>query len=94
MMVERKSKEAKLKISGMTCVMCAQSIEKSLSNLKGVKNVVVSLGNEQAAVVYDNDKLKLADFERAVKDAGYDVVNEKAVVKVGGMTCATCVMML
>jgi Cu+-exporting ATPase len=42
-------------------------------------------------VEYDPGKLKLSDLEKAVKDAGYDVIDEKVVLKIGGMVCAMCV---
>jgi Cu+-exporting ATPase len=42
-------------------------------------------------VEFDPEKVKLSDLEKAVKDAGYDVINRQAMIKVGGMVCATCV---
>lgn len=30
-------------------------------------------------------------MNKAVTDVGYEVINEKAVIKIGGMTCAMCV---
>ncbi len=90
-MVEEERKKAELKVSGMTCAMCTQTIKKSLLNLEGVADADVNLGNEIARVEYDPAKLKLTDLEKAVKDVGYDVINEKVTLKVGGMTCAMCV---
>ena len=90
-MTEEKSKKAELKISGMTCAMCNQTIKKSLLNLEGVKDADVNLGNETARIEYDPRKLKLTDLEKAIKDVGYDVINDKVALKVGGMTCAMCV---
>jgi Cu+-exporting ATPase len=90
-MAEEHRKKAELKISGMTCATCATAIEKSLLRQNGVAEVQVNLGNETAVVVYDSTKLKLADLEKAVTDAGYRVINEKVTLKIGGMTCATCV---
>ncbi len=84
-------KKAEIKVSGMTCATCALNIEKSLSKLRGVIKAQVNLGNETAQVEYDSSQLKLTDLEKAVKDAGYNTVNEKVVLKVGGMTCAMCV---
>ena len=84
-------KEIKLKISGMTCAMCAATIEKSLLNLNGVINAQVNLGNENVIVEYDSAKLKFTDLDKAIKDAGYQVINEKVVLKIGGMSCVTCV---
>jgi heavy metal translocating P-type ATPase len=86
-----KSKKIELKISGMTCAMCATTIEKSLINLDGVINGQVNLGNESVVVEYDFLKLRFTDLDKAIKNAGYQIINEKVVLKIGGMTCATCV---
>ncbi|PNX50159.1 MAG: copper-translocating P-type ATPase, partial [Thermoplasmata archaeon M8B2D] len=64
---------------------------KSLLNLEGVSKALVNLGTETASVEYDQDKVKINDLNKAVTDAGYEVINEKAVIKIGGMTCAMCV---
>ncbi len=86
-----KSKKIEVKISGMTCAMCATTIEKSLINLDGVINVQVNLGNESVVVEYDFLKLRFTVLDKAIKNAGYQIINEKVVLKIGGMTCATCV---
>jgi Cu+-exporting ATPase len=83
-------KKTELKISGMTCAMCSSTIEKSLSGLPGVSRAQVNLGNELASVEYDPTQVNLGDLEKAVTDAGYGTVNEQVILKVGGMTCATC----
>ena len=85
-------KTAELKITGMTCANCVRTIEKSLSTLNGVSRAQINLGTETGIVEYDPRKLKLADMENAVIDAGYGVVNENTVIKIGGMTCANCVI--
>jgi len=84
-------KKVELKISGMTCANCVKTIEKSLLNLDGVSTASVNLGTEIGIVEYDSSKLGVTDLENAVADAGYTVINEKIVIKVGGMTCANCV---
>jgi Cu+-exporting ATPase len=60
----------------MHCATCAATIEKSLSHLGGVTGARVSFADEAAAVEYDSAKLKLADLEKAVADAGYRVMAE------------------
>jgi len=65
-----------LKIMGMHCAGCASTIEKALSHLGGVTGARVSFADEAAAVEYDSAKLKLADLEKAVADAGYRVAAE------------------
>jgi Cu+-exporting ATPase len=84
-------KKIEFKISGMTCAMCSTTIEKSLIDLNGVINAQVNLGNESVAVEYDFLKLRFTDLNKAIKNAGYQIINEKVVLKIGGMTCATCV---
>jgi len=85
------NKKAELKVSGMVCAACTAAIEKALRNLDGVAAAFVNLGTETASVEYDPEKLSLNDLEKAVRDAGYDVIDEKVVLKVGGMVCAMCV---
>ena len=88
-MTERK--KAELKVAGMVCAACTASIEKALQSLDGVTLARVNLAAEVATVEYDPDKLSLEDLELAVKDAGYEVLDEKVVLRIGGMVCAMCV---
>jgi Cu+-exporting ATPase len=90
-MEKDKKKKAELKISGMTCATCVTTISKSISKQKGIANVNVNLGKETAQVEYNPSEIKLIDLNRAVTDVGYDVINEKVTIKIGGMTCAMCV---
>lgn len=89
--VNKDKKNVELKISGMTCASCAATIEKSLLNLDKVSSASVNLGSETAHIEYDPKGLKLTDLEEAVIDAGYEVINERTAIKIGGMTCAMCV---
>ncbi len=90
-MAKDSKEKAEIKISGMHCASCALNVEKSLQGLEGVGEAQVNFGTEKATVKYDPDKLKLQDLEKTVEDSGYVVVNEKVIIKVGGMTCAMCV---
>jgi Cu+-exporting ATPase len=90
-LTKKKVKKVDLKISGMSCATCASTIKKSLLNLDHVSKAEVNLGNEFASVEYNPTKLKLTDLEKAITDSGYQVVNNKVVLKIGGMTCAMCV---
>jgi P-type Cu+ transporter len=88
---EPEKKKAELKVTGMTCATCAVTIEESLSKLKDVSKASVNFGTDTAHVEYDPEKVSLPDLENAVKEAGYNVVNQEVTIKVGGMMCATCV---
>lgn len=76
----------------MTCATCAQTIEGVLSKRDGIKDVRVNVGTETATVRYDDQKIDVTEMERAITEAGYGVRTENAVLKIGGMTCATCVV--
>ena len=61
-----------VKINGMTCMGCVNSVQKVLTALAGVQTVQVSLETAQATVVYDPARAGPAQFKRAVEDAGYE----------------------
>ncbi|MDD1689346.1 MAG: heavy metal translocating P-type ATPase [Methanoregula sp.] len=90
-MSEPEKKKAELKISGMHCATCAVNIEESLSKIGNETKAQVNFGTEKAHVEFDPAKVSLGTLEKAVKEAGYGVVNSEATIKVGGMMCATCV---
>ncbi|NYB52934.1 MAG: copper-translocating P-type ATPase [Methanobacteriaceae archaeon] len=85
------TKKAELKISGMHCASCALNLEKSLKEVEGVEDAQVNFGTEKATVNYNPEIIKLPELEKTVKDTGFEVVNKKVTIKVGGMTCAMCV---
>jgi Cu+-exporting ATPase len=84
-------KSAELKVSGMHCATCAINIEKALKGVDGVADARVNFAGDKAIVEYDAAMVDLTALQQAVEDSGYGVVNDQVVIKVGGMTCATCV---
>ncbi len=92
-MPEEKRK-AELKISGMHCASCALNIERALQDRDDVYGARVNLAAETATVEYDPTKTTLADLERTVGDAGYEVVHNEITVRIGGMVCASCVQVV
>jgi Cu+-exporting ATPase len=88
--MEGQKEKVEIKVAGMTCVMCVKAVEKSLSQLPGVSTAEVNLGKETASVEYDPSRTTLVDMEKSIRDAGYEVIDEKVAVKVGGMTCVMC----
>lgn len=67
--------EIVLKIKGMSCQHCVVSISKALKDLKGIKDVKVSLEKGSAEVNYDDKLVTLSHMKDAVVDAGYTVIN-------------------
>ncbi len=65
-------KVQELKIEGMTCGHCVMAVRKELSKLPHVKVEDVQIG--KARIEYDETKTSIADFARAVEEAGYRLV--------------------
>ncbi len=84
-------KTATFPISGMTCATCVAANEKALRALPFVKEATVNLAAEKGTVTYDDGHGRFGDVVKAVRGVGYDVPTEKAVLRIGEMTCATCV---
>lgn len=63
-----------LKINGMTCGSCVNSVTQVLEAVPGVSKVVVSLEHKRAIVTHDPDTAGMDQLKTAVEDAGYDVV--------------------
>ncbi len=69
-------KKINFKISGMTCASCAKINEHVLTDLDGVKSVNVNYANGKAYVEFDENKISFEDISKAVKSAGYSVVDD------------------
>ena len=67
-----------MQIGGMTCVRCAAAVEHALKADDGVLNAQVSYANEQAEVEYEPSRTNMRRLSKAVKKAGYTVVEDKA----------------
>lgn len=65
-------KTAIIKIEGMTCGGCVQSVENALNSINGVMTTVVSLPDANAAVDYDEQRTSPQALAAAVEEAGFD----------------------
>ncbi len=80
-----------LKLAGMHCATCSVTIEEAITGIGKGTTAKANFGTDSARVEYDPDQVSLSEIEKVVHDAGYDVINQEVVLKVGGMVCATCV---
>jgi len=62
-----------LKVEGMSCNHCVNSIETNVGNLTGVSTVKVDLKKNEVAVEFDN-ATTLAKIKETIEDQGYDLV--------------------
>ena len=78
-------------IEGMTCASCVGRVERTLKKVDGVSAVSVNLATETAFIESEH-VLDRSVIEAAVKRAGFAVKAQPAIVlRVEGMTCASCV---
>ncbi len=79
-------KRTAVKIGGMHCAGCVNSIQNYVSSLDGVKKCEVNLVSEKALLEFDPKLVDIPSIEKAIRDAGYKIVYEKLTIKVSGIT--------
>lgn len=68
-------------ISGMTCIMCQNTIESALNSTNGIINAKVDYKKEKAQVEYDSDIVSITDIINVIKEKGYEACNEEEYCK-------------
>ncbi len=66
--------EVELGVTGMTCAACVNRVERALKKLEGVLEASVNLATERAWVKYLPASTSVAQFKRAIREAGYGVL--------------------
>src|SRR5699024_6678381 len=64
-----------LKVEGMHCASCVNSVQQALEQMDGVQEASVKLATESAQVSYTGN-LTLSDFDEAVERAGYELLRD------------------
>lgn len=65
-----------IKVGGMSCVRCSAAVENALKAVDGVISCRVSYANGRAEVSFDDEKVSLKALEKAIKKAGYEVLED------------------
>ena len=82
-----------LRIEGMHCASCSQSVERALQSVPGVEHATVNLLTEQATVEHDG-AVTPSDLFKAVETAGFKAFVDEGLqsieLQIEGMTCAGC----
>ncbi|XP_021645657.2 copper-transporting ATPase HMA4 isoform X2 [Hevea brasiliensis] len=68
---EQEISVCRLRIKGMACTSCSESVERALLMAKGVKKAVVGLALEEAKVHFDSNLTDTDHIIEAVEDAGF-----------------------
>ena len=65
------AKEANIALPTMMCGMCETNITNAISDIEGLIKVSVDLEKKSGQVVFDADKISLAQIEAKIAGAGY-----------------------
>ncbi|KAL5112897.1 Copper-transporting ATPase 1 [Taenia crassiceps] len=99
-------KRCYLRVAGMTCSSCVQTVENALSKLPGVRSAVVSLLSMRADIIYDPTLIQPSTLTRQISELGFssqvlevrraaeisgDEGTQTLEVTIQGMTCSSCV---
>ena len=81
-----------LRVEGMTCASCANTVERVTKKLDGVLESNVNFATEKLSINFDEAKVSIEDIQAVVEKAGYKAISDSVnkSLKVEGMTCASC----
>lgn len=65
-----------IKIGGMTCASCSQTIEKTLKNTAGVIEANVNLASEKATIEYNPQTIKYETLTKVIESTGYQALSK------------------
>lgn len=83
----------RIRIDGMHCTGCVQSVEKAIKSVAEVNSVSVQLTTEQAEIEIDGEDFPWDEIRTVVEDAGYKIEAEKndsVMIEIEGMHCTGC----
>lgn len=72
------SKKVDIKVSGMTCNNCVESVKSALMKVDGVKSAKVSLKEGKAVVEFDAEKADQTKLVAAITSAGFKAEDNKS----------------
>ncbi len=81
-----------VRVTGMSCQSCANTIEKALHSVDGVSAAEVSFADHSARVTYDPARVGRVGIIDAIREAGYDVAEpgREVRLKITDMSCQSC----
>ncbi len=60
-----------LAVPGMTCASCPYIVKRTLADVPGVSEVMISFENKTAVVTFDDAKANLAALTKATESVGF-----------------------
>jgi len=68
--------ETKLRIEGMSCTNCEQSVAKGVNELAGIDSISANHLDSTAFVRFDSNTTNLAEISKAIEGRGYHVASK------------------
>ncbi|KAH9162725.1 copper P-type ATPase CtaA [Lactarius sanguifluus] len=90
------AERCELRIEGMTCGACVESIEGMLRSQPGIYSVKVALLAERGVVEFDPQQWNADKVINEISDIGFDATlipparSDEITLRIYGMTCASC----
>ncbi len=75
-----------IRINGMKCDGCAETITNALKANAGVEKATVSFAAGRADVSFDRAKISIDDLKQVIREAGYEIKPSHG----DGMCCGSC----
>ena len=66
-----------IKVEGMTCQHCVQTITEALNNITGLNAVNVDLVNKEVSVKFNENETKLKKIFDKIIEVGFELPNNK-----------------
>ena len=83
-----------IKVYDMTCTSCESRVERALTKVNGVVNVMASYSNQQVTVEYDSELCSKEQLKEAINKAGYSTKSSNNVKFVGFFIVAAAILLL
>ncbi|GAB6020842.1 hypothetical protein CHUAL_003495 [Chamberlinius hualienensis] len=93
-------KRCSIRIRGMTCTSCVNTIETQMLQFVGIETITVSLLAQKADITYDSSYINIQQIVNRISDMGFEAGilqeecesnREQINIIIKGMTCASCV---
>ncbi len=76
-----------LNVQGMSCGSCVKKIEGNIGKLNGVESIKIQLSEGKVNVTFNESILNLRVIKDAIRDSGYEVLEEPIKRESCGSSC-------
>ncbi|ABR49409.1 heavy metal translocating P-type ATPase [Alkaliphilus metalliredigens QYMF] len=70
---DKETEKVTLKVSGMTCTSCSNTVEKGLNKMDGITSANVNFAAEKVTIEYEPKKIRLIEMQKKVSELGYEL---------------------